>query len=222
MMSDIERQLRSEIVKIGRLMYEKGFIVSSDGNVSARLDDGRILITPSGLPKGMLAPDQLLVVDEDGRSLPPHNDLKPTSELPMHLEVYRQRPDVQAVVHAHPPITVALSIAGISMSAFLLPEVIVTLGQIPTTRYATPSSAENVTAVQEFIPRHDAIILQRHGSLTVGHSPLQAYMRLETVEQNARIHFMLAQLGVKNPLPPEEVEKLLQQREALGLGKLGN
>lgn len=217
-----EQKLRQEIVKIGRLMYEKGFIVASDGNISARLGNGRLLITPSGLHKGMLEPDQLLIVTEDGRRVGPstvaNRRLRPTSELPMHLEAYRQRSDIQAVVHAHPPITVALSIAGISLADCLLPEVIVTLGLIPTTEYATPSSEENVRAIRDFIRQHDAIVLQRHGSLTVGDSPMQAYMRLETVEQSARIGFMLAQLGARNPLLPEEVEKLLQQREAMGLG----
>jgi len=220
-----EHHLRQEIVKIGRLMYEKGFVAASDGNISVRLGPGRILITPSGLHKGLMEPEQLLVVDEDGRPLASRTHaarhLKPPSELPMHLEVYRQRGDVTAVVHAHPPITIALSIAGVPLADCLLPEVIVFLGLIPTTAYATPSSEENVRAIRDFIPRHDAIVLQRHGSLTVGGSLMQAFMRLETVEQNARIAFMLAQLGIRNPLPPEEVEKLLRQREALGLSHPG-
>ena len=224
-MSQNEYQLRQEIVRIGRLMYEKGFICASDGNISARLEPGRLLITPSGLHKGLLEPDQLLLIDEAGRPLGPRTAagrrLKPTSELPMHLEAYRQRPDVTAVVHAHPPITIALSIAGISMADCLLPEVIVFLGLIPTTQYATPSSEENVRAIRDFIANHDAIVLQRHGSLTVGDSPMQAFMRLETMEQNARIALMLAQLGVRHPLPPAEVEKLLRQRQQMGLGRSG-
>jgi L-fuculose-phosphate aldolase len=215
-----EQALRETFVKIGRLMYEKGFICASDGNISARLAPNRLLITPSGLHKGLLEPEHMLVVDEAGqvvrgqygRSTP----LKPTSELPMHLEAYRQRPDIQAVVHAHPPITVALSIAGVPMADCLLPEVIVMLGIIPTTQYATPSSEENVRAIRELIRNHDGLVLQRHGSLTVGDSPMQAFMRLESLEQNARIGFMLAQLGVRSPLPADEVEKLLRQREQLG------
>lgn len=220
-----ESDLRRQIVKVGQLMYEKGFVAASDGNISARLEPGRILITPSGLHKGLMEPQQLLVVDEDGRPLGPrthaNRHLKPTSELPMHLEVYRQREDVTAVVHAHPPITVALTIAGVPLADCLLPEVIVFLGLIPTTAYATPSSTENVRAIRDFIRHHDAIVLQRHGSLTVGDSVMQAFMRLETVEQNARIAFMLTQLGARNPLPPDEVEKLLRQREALGLSHPG-
>lgn len=219
-----EYQLRQEIVRIGRLMYEKGFISASDGNISARLSPGRLLITPSGLHKGFLEADEVLVVDEDGQpvgSLGANRRLKPTSELPMHLEAYRQRPDIGAVVHAHPPTTIALSIAGIPLADCLLPEVIVFLGLIPTTQYATPSSSENVRAIHDLIVGHDAIVLQRHGTLTVGDSPMQAFMRLETVEQNARIALMLAQLGVRNPLPPEEVRKLLRYRQAMGLSRPG-
>lgn len=221
----VENRLRQEITQVCHLMYQKGFIAASDGNVSARLSPGKLLITPSGLHKGLLEPEQILVVDErNGRPLNQtfaNRHLRPTSELPMHLESYRLRPDIQAVVHAHPPITVALSIAGIPMSQCLLPEVIVFLGLIPTTAYATPSSEENVRAIREFIANHDGLVLQRHGSLTVGDSPLQGFMRLETIEQNARIAFMLAQLGVSNPLPAAEVRKLLEQRRKMGLMHAG-
>lgn len=225
MISPDEFGLRQQIVRVGQLMYSKGFIASSDGNISARLAADRFLITPSGLHKGMLEPDHLLIVDSEGQSLGPrtsiNRQLKPTSEIPMHLEAYRQRSDIGAVVHAHPPTTVALSIAGISLANCLLPEVIVMLGLIPTTAYATPSSAENVQAIRELIANHDALILQRHGTLTVGASPMQSFMRLETVEQNARITFMLAQLGIENYLPADEVNKLLQQRAAMGLSRPG-
>ncbi|MDX1615803.1 MAG: class II aldolase/adducin family protein [Candidatus Promineifilaceae bacterium] len=220
-----ERELRHEIVRIGRLLYEKDYIVGSEGNISARLAPGRILITPSGLHKAFLEPAQLLVVDEDGQRVGPitsaSRHLKPTSELPMHLEVYRQRPDVAAVVHAHPPTTITLSIAGIPLADCMLPEVIVLLGLIPTTAYATPSSEENVAAIRHLIGRHDALCLQRHGSLTVGDDPLQAFIRLEIVEKNAQIAFRLAQLGIHNPLPEEEVRKLLKMREEMGLSRPG-
>ena len=215
-----EQALRQTFVQIGRLMYDKGFICASDGNISARLGPDRLLITPSGLHKGLLEPEHMLIVDLDGQVVRGgygrSANLKPTSELPMHLEAYRQRPDIEAVVHAHPPITVALSIAGIPMADCLIPEAIVMLGIVPTTQYATPSSEENVRAIRDLIRHHDGLVLQRHGSLTVGDSPMQAFMRLESLEQNARIGFMLAQLGVRNPLPPDEVEKLLRQREKLG------
>ncbi|GAB4268953.1 MAG: hypothetical protein Kow0080_12180 [Candidatus Promineifilaceae bacterium] len=224
-MRKTEQQLREELVRIGQLMYQKGFIAASDGNVSVRLDAERVLITPSGLHKGLLEPDDLVVVDMEGRMLGygrhRSRQLRPTSELPMHLEAYRLRPDINAVVHAHPPIAVALSIAGIPLNDCLLPEVIVFLGLIPTTAYATPSSEENVRAIREFIVNHDGLVLQRHGSLTVGKDPMQAFMRLETLEQQARMRFMLAQLGAYNPMPPEEIRKLLAMRVKMGLAHPG-
>ena len=220
-----EGALRQEIVKIGQMMYEAGYLCGYEGNLSVRLGDDRILVTPSGLHKGLLRPEQLLVVDQAGRVIgyptEARRDLRPTSELPMHLEAYRQRPDVTAVVHAHPPITVALSIAGIPMDTPLLPEVIVLLGMIPMAPYSLSSSAEGAVAIRDLIGRYDAIILQRHGTLTVGNSLTQAFMRLETVEQNARIHFMLAQLGAGGPLQGNDLRKLLQMRRAMGLEREG-
>jgi L-fuculose-phosphate aldolase len=220
-----EQALREEIVRVGRLMYERGLAVGIDGNVSARLDEDHVLCTPSGLCKGMMAPEQLIVVDMEGHKVESgttaSRDLRPTSEVPMHLEVYRQRPDIGGVVHAHPPITVALSIAGVSLADCMLPEVIVNLGLVPTTEYATPASEENVRAIRELIATHDGMILQRHGTLTVGHTPWEAYMRLESLEQVARITLILQQLGRGQPLPPQEVEKLLAQRQKMGLAHPG-
>jgi L-fuculose-phosphate aldolase len=220
-----ERQLRAEIVRIGQLMHARGLLCGFEGNLSARLGEERLLMTPSGLHKGLMREEQLLVVDLDGRVVVESEatrGLRPTSELPMHLETYRRRPDVRAVVHAHPPITVALSIAGVAMDTPLLPEVIVLLGLIPTTDYAMSSSDEGATAIHQLIATHDALILQRHGTLTVGATLTAAFMRLETVEQNARIHLMLAQLGANNPLAAHEVHKLLQMRRAMGLERPGD
>ena len=167
-----ESALREEIVLVGKLMYERGLIVATDGNISARLDDDTVLITPSGLCKGLMTSDQLITIDMAGRKVgldtPANKDLKPTSEITMHLEAYKQRPDVLSVVHAHPPHAIALSIVGISLADCMLPEAIVFLGLTPTTPYATPSSEENARAIREVIAGHDALVLQRHGSLTVG------------------------------------------------------
>jgi L-fuculose-phosphate aldolase len=218
-----EQALRQEIVLVGKLMYERGLIVATDGNISARLDDNTILITPSGLCKGLMTPDQLITIDLAGRKVgpdtPANRDLKPTSETAMHLEALKQRPDVQAVVHAHPPHAIALSIVGISLADCMLPEAIVFLGLTPTTPYATPSGEENAQAIRQVIAGHDALVLQRHGSLTVGSSPLNAYYRTETLEQIARITYMLNQLGGGQPLPPFQVEKLIQTRQQWGLAR---
>ena len=216
-----EKALRDEIVRIGRLMYDRGLTVSNDGHISARLDDNRVLVTPSGLCKGMMEPDQLIVVDMAGKKVgsatTANRNLGPTSETPMHLEAYRQRDDVMAVVHAHPPLTVALSIAGVTLADCMLPEVIVNLGLVPTTEYATPASKENVTAIRELVKGHDGIVLQRHGVLTVGRSLLEAFMRLETIEQIAQITLVLQMLGKGEPLEAAQVAKLLENRKKLGL-----
>jgi len=220
-----EQALREEIVRVGRLMYERGLVVANDGNISARMDEVHVLCTPSGLCKGLMTPEQIIVVDMQGRKVGPgtvaNRDLQPTSEVLMHLEAYRQRLDIGGVVHAHPPITVALSIANVSLADCMLPEVIVNLGLVPTTEYATPASQENVGAIRRLIANHDGIILQRHGTLTVGRDPWEAFMRLESLEQLARITLVLQQLGRGEALPPEQVEKLLGQRQKMGLAHPG-
>lgn len=207
-----EQQLRQQICEIGALMHRLQLIESMSGNISARLPDGNILITPSGLAKGFMQPDQLIVIDPDGNKIRGQAHLKPSSETPMHLEAYRQRPDVQAVVHAHPPHVVALSIAGIDFQALQLPEVIIMLGNVPTTPYATPSSTENRDAIAGLIGQHDAIVLAYHGSLTVAPDLWTAYLRLESLEHTARILYMVHQLGGGQPLPPHQLEKLWKIR----------
>lgn len=229
-----EQIWRKEIIRVGRLLHDKGYVAATDGNVSVRLSKNRVLSTPSGFSKGFLAPDQLVVTDLEGKRVPSYEpasrdpsgrasgrSLKPTSELLMHLEVYRQRPDVTAVIHAHPPICVALSIAGISLAKCLLPEVVVTLGLIPTAEYATPSSAEGPGAIRDLIANHDALIIQRHGTLTVGQDPFDAYLKLEKVEHLAYVTLILRQLGRETPLPPAEVAKLLRMRREKGLARAG-
>ncbi len=237
-----EQLWRKEIVRVGRLLHEKGYVAATDGNVSVRLSKNRVLSTPSGFSKGFLTPEQLVVTDLEGKRVPSYEpasrdpsgralrlgsgqasgrSLKPTSELLMHLEAYRQRPDVVSVIHAHPPICVALSIAGISLARCLLPEVVVTLGLIPTAEYATPSSAEGPGAIRDLIANHDALIIQRHGTLTVGQDPFDAYLKLEKVEHLANVTLILRQLGREIPLPPAEVAKLLRMRREKGLAREG-
>lgn len=215
-----EASLRTEIVKVGQLLYEKTLVVGGDGNISARLDESRVLCTPSGLCKGMMTEEQLVVIDMQGNRVDTPTEankaLSPTSEMTMHLQVYHQRPDVQAVVHAHPPYTITLSIANISLADCMLPEAIVNLGLIQTTPYSTPAGPENAAAIRNVIRNHNAIVLQRHGSLTVGKSPLDAFFRTETLEQIARITYMLQSVGGGEALPPHQVEKLLQSRKSLG------
>jgi len=214
------REWRQEIIKVCRLMWEKDYIAAGDGNVSVRLSDDRFLVTPSGFSKGFLQPDQLVIIDWDaqvvGALYGDNRTLRPSSEILLHLEVYRRRPDVVSVVHAHPPMAVALSIAGISLARCILPEVVATMGLIPTTRYATPSSSEGAEVIAGIIENYDALILQRHGSVTVGNSAWDAYLKLEKVEHTAIITKTLAELDKLNLMPEEEVAKLVARRDAKG------
>ncbi len=207
---------------IGQMMHQNGYIDGASGNISARLDSERILTTPSGLAKGFMHPEQLIIVNQYGERVDTPNEsnkkLRPTSELPMHLECYRQRSDIHGVVHAHPPTAIALTISGHSFSECVLPEVVFTLGTIPILPYANPASDENQKLIRDIVKNHDAMMIAYHGSLTLAKSVWDAYLRLETVEHSAKIIHMVHQLGgVKTQLSAEQVEKLIATRERLGL-----
>lgn len=212
--------LRHEIVRIGRLMYDRGLVAGLSGNLSARSGPERLLVTPSGVAKGFLRPEHMLEVDLQGRLLDAEREansgLRPTSELPMHLEVYRQRPDVGAVVHAHPTATIALSIAGIGLDRPVVPEAVVLLGEVPTAPYATPSTDEDRLAIRDLISHHDAIVLSHHGALTVGTDLWEAFLKLETLEAAAKIIAWAHVLGEPAELSPEQVDKLHALRQGLG------
>ncbi len=214
-----EHALREEIVRIGKLMHERNLVAAGDGNISARIDSQRLLVTPSGFSKGFLNPDQLLVVGMDGRkagaNFGPARDLTPSSEIRLHLECYRQRPDVHAVIHAHPPYAIACTLAGLSLAKCTLPEVVYDLGTIPTAPYATPTSPEGPQMVHDLIPQYDAIMLDRHGSLTVGKDLWEAYMRLERVEHSAQVTLAANTIQPVPALPGEAVRKLADLRQAI-------
>ena len=222
-----EADLRRQICRIGRLMYQKGTIDGTAGNISVRLDDNNILLTPSGLATGFLQPEQLIIVDLDGRRVDAptaaNRDLRPTSESAMHLECYRQRDDVNGVVHAHPPTAVALTLAGVDLGQCLIPEMVVLLGLVPTAPYSTPSSEENRLAITALIREHDAIMLSNHGSLTVANSLWDAYLLLESLEHGAIIIHRALQISKElNAIPPEQLGKLVDYREKFGLLRPGD
>ena len=208
-------KLRQEITEICRIMHGKGFIAASDGNVSCRLDEGRVLITPSMINKGFMTPDQIAVIDLEGALL--EGPLPPSSEKFMHLKAYELRPEIQAVVHAHPPKAVAASLAGISLEDPIMPEVLITLGGIPMVPYATPSSPQTVEVVQDPIKAgRNALVITRHGSLTLGKTLMEAYNFLEKVEHSAEVILAARALGPVPPLPEEEVNLLRFMGQAAG------
>lgn len=203
------------IIQVSKLLYERGWIPAYDGNISVRLDDSWILTTPAGICKGFMTADQLIVVDRAGNPRDA-NAPAPSSELKMHLTAYTTRPDVVACVHAHPPLAIACSVAGVSLEPAVLPEILLTLGKIPTVPYAMTGTQALGDAIAPFIAHHDAVILDHHGTLAVGNTVMQAFHRTEMIEQAAKIFIHAHQLGAIRRLHKNDVEDLLAVRRARG------
>ena len=210
-----EEQLRADIVEAGRRLYARAYVASNDGNISARLDVDRLITTPKSVSKGFMTPDMMVIVDYDGKKVA--GEREPSTELPMHLEVYRNRPEVNAVVHAHPPTATGFAVAGIPLTRAVLAEVITTLGSIPIAAYGTPSTAELPDAVRKYIKAHDAMLLANHGAVTCGPTVMAAYYKMETVEHFARISLVARQLGGEHLISREEVERLQGLRGFYGI-----
>lgn len=208
-----EQTARHDLIKICHLMYERSYVVSSDGNVSVRLDDGRVLATPTMTCKGRMTDDLIAVTDLEGRSL---NDRRASSELAMHLLIYRERPDVRAVCHAHPPHGTAFAVAGLAIDQPILSEVILTLGCVPLAEYGTPSTDELTNAMRPLVKHHNALLMANHGAVAYGADLWQAFDRLETLEHTAKIAILSRMLGGSKNLSPDSVEKLINVREAAG------
>ena len=200
--------LATAFVDICHAMYHKGFIASSEGNVSARIGPDRLFVTSRGVHKGFLQPEQLIETDLDGT--PVSGECLPSSEIALHLTVYRERADVGAVIHAHPTTAIACTLAGISLADGTLPEVVTALGAIPTVPYATPGTRDAGEAICPLIRQFDALMLARHGSVTVGATLQEAYSKLEMLEHSAQIVFQARLLGGGTPLPETEVVRLLR------------
>jgi len=210
-----EALARRELIRIARLCYERHLLVAMDGNLSVILDDGHVLATKAGCHKGLLTDDDLVVIDRKGNKVRGQGD--PTSEMAMHLACYDARPDIRAVVHAHPPISVAFTIAGVSMARCVLPEVVLTLGTIPTLDYRTTGTTDLAALVGEHIYAHDAVLMDRHGAVCVGRDLTEAFCRLETMEHTALITKTARDLGGVKELDPDEASHL----RSMGLKRYG-
>jgi L-fuculose-phosphate aldolase len=208
-----EQTARREIVRVGNLLYERGYVVSSDGNVSVRLDDDRVLATPTQTCKGRMTEDSLCVTNLEGKPL---DDRRASSELAMHLLIYRERPDVKAVCHAHPPHGSAFAVAGLAIDQPILSEVILTLGCIPLAEYGTPSTDELTDAMLPLVKHHNALLMANHGAVAYGADLWQAFDRLETLEHTAKIAILSRALGGSRNLSPDAIEKLINVREKAG------
>lgn len=210
-----EEQLRRDIVEVGRRLHDRRYVASNDGNISVRLDEHRVLATPRGVSKGFMSPDMLVITDLAGHKLVGERDA--SSELKMHLAVYALRPDVQAVVHAHPPVATGFAVAGIPLDRAVLAEVITTLGSIPIAEYGTPSTEELPAAVSRYVKAHDGVLLANHGALTAGADVFAAYYKMETIEHFAQISLVARLLGRERVLTREEVRRLEGLRGSYGI-----
>lgn len=215
--SDHEARLRADIVEVGRRLWTRGYTASNDGNISVRLEGGRLLMTPASVCKGFMTPDMMVVTDLEGTVIEAAPGRKPSSEMLMHLVAYKNRPDVGAVVHAHPPTATGFAVAGIALDRAVLAEVVTTLGSIPLADYGTPSTRELASTVEPFVRAHDALLLANHGALALGNDLFGAYYKMETIEHFARISLVARTLGREHLLSRDEVERLQGLRGTYGI-----
>ena len=205
-----EQQHRDEIVRFGKLLHQTGLVAATDGNLSVRLENGHILCTPTLMSKGLMEPEDLVVVDQQGKKVSGGREV--SSEIAMHLFIYGRRPDVGGVVHAHPPTATGYAAAGIALDSALCSEIIVTLGSVPLANYETPGTPELAEALAPLLAEHDAILMANHGVVTCGADLLNAYMNMETVEHFAKIALVTHLLGKQQPLSDQHVDKLREMR----------
>jgi L-fuculose-phosphate aldolase len=205
-----ERKHREEIVHYGRMLHQRGFVAAMDGNLSVRLADDRILVTPTCVSKGAMRPADMVIVDPEGRRVLGRRNV--TSEIGMHLLIYRMRHDIQAIVHAHPPTATGFAAAGMALTEPLVCEVVMGLGGIPLARYGTPGTSELAQTLEPYVPGYDAILMSNHGVVTYGDTLEHAYMKMETVEHFAQIALVTHLLGRQQPLKEVEIEKLMIAR----------
>ena len=210
-----EREYAADIVQVGKLVFQTGSVAANDGNISVRLDHERIMCTPTGVSKGMMSIDDIIIVDYDGKKV--SGRLESTSEIMMHLKIYELRHDIDAVVHTHPPTATGFASAGRALDTALLPEVVIGLGCVPLAAYGLPGTEALTEPMLPLIPKYDALLLGNHGAVSYGSTVLQAYFRMETVEHFARINFVAEMLGGARALPKAEVDKLYESRERYGV-----
>lgn len=214
-----ETKLRKEICDVGQKMYDRGFVAANDGNISVRLTDDIIIVTPTGISKGNMDPDSLIKMTLDGEIL--SGSSKPSSEVKMHMEVYRQSPDIRAVTHAHPPISTAFAVARQALDRPIISEAILTLGVVPVADYATPGTHEVPDSIKPYVKDYNAVLLANHGLLTWGEELMQAFFRMESAEQYAKIMYYLGKISEPQELHCENVATLVQQRVDSGVATGG-
>ena len=208
-------EIKKEICEVGLKLWQKGFVAANDGNISVKISENEYYCTPTGVSKASLTPDMIIKVDKDGKKL--EGKLNPSSEIKMHMRVYRERPDVNAVVHAHPPVATAFTVADIDLDQYVLPEAVLTIGAVPTCDYGTPSTMEIPDSLDPYLQDHDAFLLRNHGALTVGCNLTKAFFVMEEVEFNAVICKHAMDLGAVHEISNDQLKKLMDLRKKMNL-----
>ena len=206
-------ELREQICDICHKMWQLGWVAANDGNVSVKLPDGTFLATPTGMSKSFITPEKLVHIDQNGQVLDAPAGLKPSSEIKMHLRCYKEREDVGAVLHAHPPVATGYAVANKPLDEYSMIETVIALGSIPVTPYGTPSTYEVPDRIAPYLREHDALLLQNHGALTVGADLITAYYRMETLELFAKISLNAYLLGGAKEISRENIDRLISMRE---------
>ena len=212
-----EYEIKKQICEIGKRIYNRGMVASNDGNISVKLNDNEFLCTPTGVSKGFMTPEYISKVDAKGNVLQAYEGFKPSSEIKMHMRVYKERPDVNSVVHAHPVYATSFAIAGIPLTEPIMPEAVIALGCVPIAEYGTPSTEEIPDAVSKYLPYYDAVLLENHGALAFSDSLLNAYHKMESVEFYAQLLYQAKMLGGPKPLSEEQVQRLYEIRRKFGM-----
>lgn len=216
-MAKSERELRADMVDVCHKLYSNGWVAANDGNISVLIDEGIAICTPTGISKGIMTPDMLIKVDLDGNKLEGEKELKPSSEIKMHLDILKNKPGVTSIVHAHPPYATAFAVAGIALDECVLPEIVISLGQIPLTKYGTPSTFEIPESVRQYLKDSFVFLLENHGALSTGSDIYQAYYRMESMELFAKIYCIARSLGNVNTINEPDTRKLLKLRTDWGM-----
>lgn len=216
-----EWELKNQIIEIGKRLWSRGFVAANDGNISIKINEDEYLTTPTGVSKGFMSSEMIVKINQRGQPISRKNKYKPSTEIKMHLEVYKERADVQAVVHAHPPYCTSFAVAGVALDKCVLPEAILTLGAVPIAKFGLPSTEEIPMAIREHVQKSDAILLANHGALTLGKDLISAYHKMETLEHTAQIIWLAFHLGQINVLPAQQAERIMELREKYNLsGKI--
>ncbi len=212
-----EFEIKKQICDIGKRIYDRGMVAANDGNISVKISDNEFLCTPTGVSKGFMTPEYICKVDAEGNVIQANGSFKPSSEIKMHMRVYKERPDVKSVVHAHPIYATSFAIAGIPLTQPIMPEAVIALGCVPIAEYGTPSTNEIPDAVEKYLQHFDAVLLANHGALSYSDSLLAAYHKMESLEFYAELLFKSKQLGGPKELSQAQVERLYEIRRQFGL-----